>query len=152
MPPPPQPKSRSWLAPAALGLLAAVVIAAAASLYWHFTRFDRFVSADAIAAFRDARLEVGALMPVETAGPTPQTHREGTRFMIPSLGQDSGGRVFSFETQRDLDAKQAYYDNAGRNVLFGFSWVFTHRNLLLQINGSLPRAEAIRYRDALLGL
>lgn len=140
---------------ALLAALVVVILASAGVVGWYFMRFDRFSSSDAIQAFRDAQLEIGDVTPIDTnerQGLTPPTDREGVRFLIPSLGPDNGGRVFSFETQQDLETKRNYYYSPGRSPLIPFTWVFVHHNLLVQINGTLPRAEAIRYRDALMGL
>ena len=53
-------------------------------------------SAEVVQAFRDAGLEVGEPYPVEQelgwgARPVPRTYGEGTRFLVPSLGEDAGG-------------------------------------------------------------
>lgn len=74
---------------------------------------------------------------------------EGIRFLIPSLGPDSGGRLFSFTNQADLDAVREYYESLGRASAFFFSWVFVKDNILIQINGSLPEEYALKYKEAL---
>lgn len=74
----------------------------------------------------------------------------GTRFLIPSLCEDCGGRIFDMDSQADLERLESYYVNLGRNAAFLFSWTFKNGNVLLQINGDLPEADAYKYRDVLM--
>ena len=55
---------------------------------------SNLVPADAIAAFKKARLEVGATRPmtIEDYGLAPHVATSATRFLVPSLGADNGGR------------------------------------------------------------
>lgn len=113
--------------------------------------FQKYTSQDAIDAFNEAGLEVGPLEPVDLNGQNflPKTFIEGQRFVLPSLGEDSGGRVFSFETEDDLKVVQDYYE-----ALTGMfaSWVYVKDNLLVQINIRLPKEQAEQYREALESL
>jgi len=110
------------------------------------TPFFVYHVADVIDAFREAGLPADEGTPDEPGGPAPSTEAEAYRFLIPSLGPDSGGRAFAFDSQELLDAKKAYYE-AFTGMLF--SWVFTRGNILVQINGSLPKAEADNYNEVL---
>ena len=72
-------------------------------------------SAEVVQAFRDAGLEVGESNPVEQEPgweerPVPRTYEEATRFLIPSLGADAGGRVFVFGSEADLRAVRGFYE------------------------------------------
>jgi hypothetical protein len=78
--------------------------------------------------------------------------REGTRFFIPSLGPDNGGRIMSFDNQEDLQDTKEFYDKMGREMAALFSWTFEHKNILVQINGDLPEDKARRYEAALKSL
>jgi hypothetical protein len=82
----------------------------------------------------------------------PMTAVEGTHFLIPSICDDCGGRIFSFATQPDLDVTKAYYVALGKGSAAFFSWVFVKDNILLQINGDLPDAKAKQYETALNNL
>jgi uncharacterized membrane protein (UPF0127 family) len=108
-------------------------------------------SADVIQAFRDAGLEVGRSYPVEQEPdwdqrPVPKTYEEASRFEIPSVGEDAGGRVFIFESEEDLVAVRDYYEGLPRSIL---PYVYAKGKVLLQINRNLPEAEAERYNAVL---
>jgi hypothetical protein len=112
---------------------------------------------EVIQAFENAGLEVGETYPVEQEpgwdeNRVPKTYAQAARFTIPSLGvpeegvpgpRDRGGRVFVFDSQRDLDAVRGYYEALGPSAL---PHVYVKDQvLLLQINNDLPKAEADRY-------
>jgi hypothetical protein len=116
---------------------------------------------EVIQAFENAGLEVGETYPVEQepgwdANRVPKSYAQAARFTIPSLGvpeegvpgpRDRGGRVFVFESQRDLDAVRGYYDALGPSAL---PHVYVKDQvLLLQITNDLPKAEADRYGEVL---
>lgn len=73
----------------------------------------------------------------------------GTRFLVPSIGPDSGGRIFICGSQVDQDALAEYYNSLGRQSALFFSWVFTKGQVLVQINGNLPEATALQYEAAI---
>lgn len=104
-----------------------------------------YSSADVIAAFQAAGLEVGSTsaIPTDDPGPVPNSYVEATRFLIPSLGPDSGGRVFSFASGGERDMVLEYYQNL---PLAGFTtWVTADGLLVLQINNQLPRERWLEY-------
>lgn len=111
-------------------------------------------SADVVAAFRAAGLEVGNTwqMTHEDYGLAPMLAREGTRFLIPSLGKEAGGRVMSFDTVEDRDKVKGYYDDLAKYSAAFFSWTFAHDLLLVQINGDLPEEKAMEYKKVLESL
>ena len=112
---------------------------------------------EVIQAFENAGLEVGETYPVEEEPgwdetQVPKRYAQALRFTIPSLGvpeegvpgpRDRGGRVFVFDSQRDLDAVRGYYEALGPSAL---PHVYVKDQvLLLQINNDLAKAEADRY-------
>lgn len=111
----------------------------------------KWESPRAIARFQEAGLEAEGTTVMQPAdyGPSPLVPREGTRFLIPSLCVDCGGRVMSFDERDELVAMRAYYEELGAADARGRSWLFTQDNLLLQINGDLPEARARLYEAAL---
>jgi len=113
--------------------------------------FQTWTSDQAIEAFEAATLEVEGVRPmtVDDYGPAPMTAVEGTRFLIPSLCEGCGGRVFSFASQKDLEAMEHYYVELGRATAWLFSWVFVKDNIVVQINGTLPEEQARQYEAAL---
>ena len=77
-----------------------------------------------VAAFEDAGLEVGQSYPLEQEpgyknSPLPKAYEEGTRFEIPSMGKNEGGRVFVFENREDLAVVHHYYKEMENMPLFG---------------------------------
>lgn len=101
--------------------------------------------------FRDAGLEVESPRPMtkDDYGLAPYIATEGTHFLIPSLCEDCGGRIFSFEDQDDLATMREYYVSLGESSAMFFSWTFTRDNILVQINGDLPEEQAKQYEAAL---
>jgi hypothetical protein len=82
----------------------------------------------------------------------PMRAVEATRFLIPSLCQHCGGRIFSFATQGDLEITKTYYEELGKSSALFLSWLFVKDNILVQINGDLPKAQAREYENALSAL
>jgi hypothetical protein len=113
--------------------------------------YAKWTSNQVIGVFVDAGLEVGQmrLMTVNDYGMAPMLAMEGTRFYIPSLCADCGGRILSFDNQAELDLTSEYYISLGQGNALFFSWVFKKNNILVQINGDLPEAKARMYEEAL---
>ena len=57
--------------------------------------------------------------------------------------------MLAFKSKDDLDRTEAYYDDLGKASALFFSWTFVKGNLLVQINGDLPDAQAHAYEAAL---
>jgi len=130
------------------------VTAAAAATESAKTSFVKFKSTQAVDAFKKAGLEADGVRPMtrEDYGPAPLLATEGTRFLIPSIGADSGGRAFSFAKPDDLAKMKSYYDESGKSSAALFSHTFVKDNLLVQINGALKDVNAAKYNAALQGL
>jgi uncharacterized protein len=104
-----------------------------------------------VQAFRDAGLEVGESYPVEQGPgwdelPVPRTYEEATRFLIPSLGADAGGRVFVFGSETDLRAVRDFYEGLASSTRPS---VYDEGLVLLQLSNQLPEDEAERYSAVL---
>ena len=108
-------------------------------------------SAAVVAAFKAVGLEAEQPRPMtkDDYGAAPMLATEGTRFLIPSLGNDAGGRVFVFASQAALEKTKAYYDELGKESAMFFSWTFADDLTLVQINGDLPEEKARQYEVAL---
>jgi uncharacterized membrane protein (UPF0127 family) len=108
-------------------------------------------STEVVQAFKDAGLEVGNSYPVEqepdwNEKPLPRTYKEATRFEIPSLGEETGGRVFVFQSEEDLIAVRDYYDSLDISIR---PYIYTEGKVLLQMSNRTPQAEAERYQAVL---
>jgi hypothetical protein len=82
---------------------------------------------------------------------TPRRTRDAVHFFIPSLGDGAGGRVQTFKRRSDLRDVKSYYDSLGKKGDPLFSWTFVNRRrlILVQINGELPQAKAVKYKRVL---
>lgn len=109
---------------------------------------------DVITSFKDAGLEVENTkeMTKEDYGIAPMKTEEGVRFIIPSLGEDSGGRILSYDNDSDLQEMKEYYDSMGEESALFFSWTIQKDNILVQINGDLPEEQYNKYKSALESL
>ena len=103
-----------------------------------------------IAAFKKVGLEAESVRPMTSQdyGTAPQLCH-GTRFFIPSLGPDNGGRVFICNNTKDRDALAGYYNGLAAMGSIYVSWVFVKGNVVVQINGLLPDETARKYEGAI---
>lgn len=116
--------------------------------------FQKWSSQQAVEVLQGAGLEVENPTPMtkDDYGLAPMIATEATRFFIPSLCDDCGGRVFAFENADDLEAMQTYYEKLAEGSAIFFSWVFVKDNILVQINGDMPEEQARQYETALANL
>lgn len=108
-------------------------------------------NADAvIAAFKAASLEAESpkAMTRKDYGVSPYLCK-GIRFLIPSLGEDAGGRAFFCPRKGDGDKLAKYYNSLGEQSAILFSHVFQQPPYVVQINGDLPDEQAEKYEMAL---
>ena len=108
---------------------------------------------DVVAAFKAANLEAEGARPMakDDYGAAPYVCT-GTRFLIPSLGEEAGGRVFVCGNDADRDALATFYTELGKGSALLFSWVFVKDRIVVQINGDLPEEQARKYEAALNGM
>lgn len=114
----------------------------------------RHLSGQAVCtAFRRAGLEAGGcfLEPMAERGIVPHVC-DSWRFLIPSLGEDSGGRIYDCPDAEDLGLIVEYHVA----VCDRFPTLCPHRyqraNVFVMINVDLPEGQARRYRDVLYGM
>lgn len=104
-----------------------------------------------VAAFKKAGLEAETPKAITSKdyGAAPRVCT-GLRFLIPSLGEDAGGRAFVCKTTAERDSLAGYYNALSKQSDLLFSWVFVRGPVLVQINGSLPKAKALLYEKAIV--
>lgn len=109
-----------------------------------------FTGDDVIASFKAAGLEAedARAMTKDDYGLAPFLGT-GTRFIIPSLCADCGGRIIITDTTEDAEALRDYYVQAGEASAILFSWVTVRDTIVLQINGDLPEEQFRQYETAL---
>jgi len=107
-------------------------------------------SEDVVKAFKDAGLEAENTRPMtkDDYGLAPYVCT-GTRFFIPSLGADNGGRLYICDNNKDRDLLSNFYIDAGKASALLFSWVYVKGNVVIQINGDLPEDKARQYEAAI---
>jgi hypothetical protein len=111
---------------------------------------SQVTSDDVVAAFKAAGLEAETTRPLtkDDYGLAPYVC-SGTRFFIPSLGPDNGGRIFVCDKSEDRDALSNYYTEMGKASAAFFSWVFVKGDVVVQINGDLSEDKARQYEVAI---
>jgi|GEM_PF-425283 len=101
-----------------------------------------------IKQFKTDGLEVGAVsdLPNKEFG---NGRKEGNRILIPSLGEDAGGRLFIFNDAKSLAQAKGYYD--GLSSMGPLFYSHTHQNglILLQMNGNMSDADFKKYADSI---
>lgn len=103
---------------------------------------------DIIQSFKDAGLDIGDVsdLPNKEFG---ENREEGKRVLVPSLGDDSGGRVFKFKDEDGLNQAKSYYDELGNSSPLFFSHTHANGVYLLQMNGDMEDAEFEKYKAAM---
>ncbi|MFF2754371.1 hypothetical protein ACFVR1_11580 [Psychrobacillus sp. NPDC058041] len=103
---------------------------------------------DVIQQFKDDGLEVGGTFDLENKE-FGNMRKEGKRILIPSLGEDAGGRLFLFKNEKDLAQAKSYYDELGNAGPMFYSHTHQKGNFLLQMNGDMSDANFKKYADSL---
>ena len=118
------------------------------------TSFQKWTSGDVVTAYSDAGLEIEGARPMtkDDYGLGPMVAVEGTRFLIPTLCADCGGRILIFSNPDELDLSKQYYVEMGKSCAILFSWIFVKDNILVQINGDLSEERAKQYESVLNNL
>ena len=116
--------------------------------------FQRWSYQQAQQAIMNAGLEFENVreMTTDDYGLAPMNALEGYRFIIPSLCADCGGRLYIFDDPQKLCQMKEYYDGLAEVSAMFFSWVFVQDNVLIQISGDLPEAQALQYQQALVNM
>jgi hypothetical protein len=99
-------------------------------------------------AFKKLGLESAGWKPLhrKDMGLAPFVHSHATRFLIPSLGKDAGGRIFRVPDVKGRDRLAAYYRELGKSSAAFYSHVFVKKKFVLQISGDLEDSKAAKYR------
>lgn len=105
-------------------------------------------TADVVQQFKDDGLELGETsdLPNKEFG---NIREEGTRILIPSLGDDAGGRLFLFDNDDDLATAKAYYDDLGEAGSMFYSHTHQVGNLLIQMSGDMSDEDFKKYADSM---
>ncbi|MBP8055078.1 MAG: hypothetical protein KA314_04520 [Chloroflexi bacterium] len=114
---------------------------------------ETFTGDDVVAAFKAAGLEAEDpyIMTKDDYGLAPFVGT-GTRFFLPSLCDDCGGRIIITDNNEDTEAIREYYVTLGETSAAFFSWVTVRDNVVLQMNGDLPEESFHQYETVLNGM
>ncbi|MCY9512319.1 stress protein [Paenibacillus larvae] len=99
--------------------------------------------------FKQEGLEVGDISEIEEYNAASRTAKEGVRILIPSLGEDAGGRVFTFDSKKDLEKLKSYYDKLGKEAGFLYSHTYAKGDFLLQMNGKMKKDQFKKYQEVM---
>ncbi|HDR7366831.1 stress protein [Bacillus toyonensis] len=77
------------------------------------------------------------------------TRKEAKRILVPTLGEDSGGRIFEFKNKEDLEKAKKYYDDLGNGNQMLFSHTYAKGNFLIQMNGDMEDAQFNKYKEVM---
>nr|WP_052109664.1 hypothetical protein [Bacillus clarus] len=75
--------------------------------------------------------------------------KEGKRIVVPTLGEDKGGRLFEITKKEDLEKAKKYYDELGNSAPMLFSHTYAKGNFLLQMNGDMKDEEFAKYKGVI---
>jgi len=104
---------------------------------------------DASDAFKRASLDVVNARQMTSAdyGTIPMIADEAMRFFVPSIGDNRGGRIYSFSSNANLlrvkQAAEAVVNSQGAHP-----WVSVNSNLVLELSGSMSSTLAAQYQKA----
>ncbi|MEQ6357754.1 hypothetical protein ABNX05_24420 [Lysinibacillus sp. M3] len=103
---------------------------------------------DVLEHFKKDGLELGEVseLPKDEFG---NIRKEGKRVLIPSLGDDSGGRLFLFDNEENLKKAKSYYDELGNSGPLFYSHTHQSGLFLLQMNGDMEDNEFAKYAASL---
>lgn len=103
---------------------------------------------DVIQSFKDTGLDIGEVsdLPNKEYG---DSREEGKRILIPSLGEDSGGRLFKFKSEKDMETAKSYYVELGKGSPLFFSHTHSNGVFLLQMNGEMEDSEFEKFVKAM---
>lgn len=103
---------------------------------------------DVLKHFKDDGLELGEVsdLPKDEFG---NIRKEGKRILIPSLGDDSGGRFFLFDNEEGLKKAKTYYDELGNSSPMFYSHTHQSGLFLIQMNGEMEDDEFAKYAASL---
>ena len=77
------------------------------------------------------------------------SREEGKRILVPSLGEDAGGRVFKFKNEKGLKEAKKYYDELGKSSPLLYSHTHANGLFLLQMNGDMSDEDFEKLKVAM---
>jgi hypothetical protein len=109
--------------------------------------FYKWECKDVIKALKDSGLEVVDVTGGITIGSPAAA--ESTVFLMPFYGEEIGGVVSSYDSERKLLDSLNYYSSMNKDPRFPAWRIFRKDNILLLISGTVPEEKALEYDNAL---
>ena len=78
-----------------------------------------------------------------------ENREEGKRILVPSLGEDAGGRLFKFKNEKGLNEAKKYYDDLGKGSPLLYSHTHANGLFLLQMNGDMSDEDFEKLKVAM---
>ena len=111
------------------------------------TSFYKWSSLEIVSAFKENGLEVVNIQKGLTMG--SRAAEETTIFLIPSSGENIGGLVSSYRSQKALEEDTKYYSGMNKPSEHPAWRIFHRDNILLLISGKVSGEKAMRYQKTL---
>ncbi|MFP3751232.1 stress protein [Bacillus altitudinis] len=108
----------------------------------------QLTTANIIEAFKSAGLEAEKPSDLKQKE-FGNIREEGKRILVPSLGENAGGRIFKFGNETDLQQAKSYYDELDNAGSMFFSHTYSKGNFLLQMNGEMKDSEFEKYKKVM---
>ncbi|WP_249670155.1 stress protein [Bacillus altitudinis] len=108
----------------------------------------QLTTANIIEAFKSAGLEAEKPSDLKQKE-FGNIREEGKRILVPSLGENAGGRIFKFGNETDLQQAKSYYDELGNAGSMFFSHTYSKGNFLLQMNGEMKDSKFEKYKKVM---
>ncbi|MFF6016367.1 stress protein [Lysinibacillus fusiformis] len=99
-----------------------------------------------IQSFKDDGLDIGDVSDLENKE-FGDTRKEGKRILVPSLGEDAGGRLFMFKDKKGLEKAKSYYDELGKESPLLYSHTHANGLFLIQMNSDMKDAEFEKFKN-----
>lgn len=103
---------------------------------------------EVIEYFKVEGLEIGEISELENKE-FGNLREDGKRILIPSLGEDAGGRLFKFKDKEGLEEAKSYYDELSNSGPMFYSHTHANGLFLLQMNGDMEDAEFEKFKTAM---
>ena len=103
---------------------------------------------DIIEQFKSDGLEIGEVSDLDNKE-YGNTRKEGKRILVPSLGEDTGGRLFIFKDEDGLKKAKKYYDDLGNASPIFYSHTYQNGLILLQMNGDMSDEDFEKFKASI---
>jgi len=112
--------------------------------------FRKWSAASVLTAITDSGLEAERVTRGVIVGPPGA--KDNIIFIIPSYGENTGGLIAGFDTEKALLDAWVYFLGMNLNREKPAWRIYRRDNILLLISGLVPEEQSVKYLDALDGM